>query len=248
MVIENKRVDVSTLSDLFNVSEVTIRKDLEHLEKQGVLIRTYGGAILNEMTNQADSELQSTSEDHHIKAIGKLIPYLVEDGDLLYLGTGPICTEIARNLRIKSNLTVITNNLTAAIELSENPDIRIITPPGQLIRNNGYCSTVGPEVLTYLEKRYIDKAIVAADAVRFSVGFTLQDDSLCRIASKMLANADQRIMAVSSESFNKNAFSLLGDLNIASIVVSDERMPNDYLNFFYDNNIRVFTSYDIENL
>jgi DeoR/GlpR family transcriptional regulator of sugar metabolism len=248
IVLENRRVDVSNLSEQFSVSEVTIRKDLEYLEKQGFLIRIHGGAILNEMSSGTSGEYPSVTEDSHIKTIGKIVSCLIEDGDLLYLGTGSLCTQIALNLKEKNNLTIITNNLAAAMEISENPKIRIILPPGLLMRVNGFCSLVGSETMTFLENRLIDKAIIGADAVRFSVGFTLQDDELCRISRRMLENADKRIIAISSENFNRNAFSLLGELTIANTVVSDEHMPEDYVQFFYENNVRVFTSYDIENL
>jgi DeoR/GlpR family transcriptional regulator of sugar metabolism len=249
-IFKTKRVDVSSLSHELAVSEVTIRKDLENLEKSGILIRTHGGAVLNEVAVNPADNLYSTvvTEEQHSQAIAKLIAHLVHEEDLLFLGAGILCTKIAQELKLVNNLSIITNNASAAIELSENSEININMPPGQILRRAGYCSLTGMKTLDFLENVYVDKAIIGVDSVKFNTGFSVQDDDLCKIYKYMLNNADERILVMNGENFNKNAFAVLGPLTLANVIVSDEQMPEEYMNYFYENNIKVFTSYNIEDV
>ena len=140
ILLEYKRADVSRLSKLLSVSEVTIRKDLEHLEKSGFLIRTHGGAVLNEGPVASESLDYQIDPDEleHKQMIGSIVSQLVSNGDFIYLGCGTTCIEVARCLKSKQILTVITNNISAAIELSNNSDIAIITTGGNLIKKITY--------------------------------------------------------------------------------------------------------------
>jgi len=249
ILYETKRVDVSELSARLQVSEVTIRKDLIYLEKAGILIRTHGGAVLMEsnagMPNPYEND-GSTESRHH--AIALVVACMVSEGELIYLGAGPVCTDIAKELKKKAHLNVLTNNITAAVLLSENPNINIITPPGELSRKQDICVLTGEDTVSYMDSRYVDKAILSVDAAKFSTGFSIQDPGICKIYSQAILHADEKIIAVNSDNFNKNAISPLGALTIADKVVSDENMPEDYISFFYSNNIQVYTSYDIENI
>ncbi len=242
-----ERVEVSQLSRELGVSEVTIRKDLEHLEQIGVVIRTHGGAVLKEQLVQGADE-PADDELGPDETIARIIPYMVDDGDLVYLGTQGICTVIAKYLRTKNALSVVTNNVSAAVELADNPDINIIMPGGQMSKRAGLCTLTGLDTTEFLAMKSVDKAIISADAVKLSTGYSVQDPGVAQIYRDITQRADAVIVAVEGELFNKNAIALVGPLTLAHTIVSDNSMPEDYMQHFYENGIKVFTSYDLDNL
>lgn len=250
LIYETKRVDVSELSERFSVSEVTIRKDLEYLEKANVLIRTHGGAVLNEVVSIPEKSIYTSNniQNTNIKNIGSLFPYLISDNEFIFLGTGSICTEIARNLKSKKNLTVLTNNISAAIHLSENQNIKVMTTPGQVVREKDEIFLTNSDVATFLSNRYVDKCILEVDAINSAIGFCINDSFLCDIYKQIIKNSNQVLIGVESNNFNKNAFSILGNFSIAHQVVSDVNVPDEFMKLFLEHNIKVFTSYDIGNL
>ncbi|MEG0256996.1 MAG: DeoR/GlpR family DNA-binding transcription regulator [Christensenella sp.] len=250
MALEYKRVDVSRLSRFFSVSEVTIRKDLERLEKEGFLIRTHGGAVLNEGSSPVESYTEPINSAEIIRkqAIGSVVSQLIDNGDLIFLGEGTTCTEIARHLKVKLDLTVITNNISAAIELSANAGIMVITTGGALKRERNSFSLEGPSVLEFLSTKYVDKIIISPNGISFNSGFSMQNDLLAQIYRQVLNKPCQRIICADSDKFNKNAFLSFGKLTDSDIVVTDEAAPEEYLKFFFEHDIRVFNAYDIESM
>ena len=247
ILTQQKRVEVSQLSRQLSVSEVTIRKDLEHLEQSGVLIRTHGGAVLKESSFQSVADISEESLDP-AETIARIIPHMVDDGDLIYLGTQAVCTVIARYLRTKTALSVITNNVSAAVELGDNPNINIIMPGGQMTKRGGLCTLTGLDTAAFLSMKSVDKAIISADGVKLATGYSVQDPGVAQIYRDMVQRADAVIVAVESEYFNKNAFAEFGGLTLANTIVSDNSMPEDYMQYYYENGIKVFTSYDLDNL
>ncbi|MGI6069753.1 MAG: DeoR/GlpR family DNA-binding transcription regulator [Blautia sp.] len=250
LIMQNKRVDVSELSSQFQVSEVTIRKDLMYLEKAGILIRTHGGAILPEALAKEHSALFSEASplNENEQAIALTVSCLIGDYDLIYLGCGSLCTEIAKELKNKPGLNVLTNNINAAYALAANPNINILTPPGNFTNRQNSCLLTGSDTLEFLREKYVDKAIFCPDAINYKQGFLVQDPDIANIYRSISKNADEIILAAASDTFNRNAFVSFHDLDSVHKVISDPHMPEDYITYFFDHSIQVFTSYNLENL
>lgn len=247
LINETKRVDVSELSKQFDVSEVTIRKDLAYLEKAGILIRTYGGAVSPEIYPTASEQSQPVSvvdEPDSSRSIAQTIFSIISDNDLIYLGTDKLCVEIAKKLAEKEFLSVLTNNVSAAIELSRNPQLSITMPPGNLTTHKGIQILTGSETLAFLSRMYVDKSILCPEAVNFNRGFCMQDSDLARCNSIMLDNSDCKIYAAPHDRFGRNALMPFATLEHADKVIGDEKLPEEYIRFFYDHQIQVYTSYD----
>lgn len=244
-----KKIDVSQMSETLGVSEVTIRKDLEYLEKEGLLIRTHGGAVLRESA-PLQEELASVSEPaiEHFRSISNTIACLVADGDMIYLGAGLLCLSIAKAMKSRKFLTVVTNNLSAACVLSENPGIRVICAQGTVYREQEVCTIKGPEAFQYLSTLSYDKLIIGVDSFKANRGFSMQDGDLAQLYKSLVKNTDQRIIAATSDCFDRNALYPFGDFDAATTLVSDEQLPEEAIRFFYDRNIKVFTTYDLEKI
>lgn len=116
---EKRKVAVSEMCDVFNVSGATIRADLRQLEEEGLLTRTHGGAVLR--TRASFEQASDAREIVNLSAkerIGQRAAALVEDGDIIVLDTGTTTLHIARNIRDRQNVTVVTNGKPAALGFS----------------------------------------------------------------------------------------------------------------------------------
>lgn len=133
ILVEYKRADVSNLSSLLSVSDVTIRKDLERLENEGFLTRTHGGAVINE-NSPSDNlyNILDIPEIEHKQMIGLIAAQIVNNNEAIFIGPGTTCLQIAKNLKDKKNLTVVTNNVSAALSLSDVSGVRVILTGGDM--------------------------------------------------------------------------------------------------------------------
>ncbi len=123
---EKRKVAVSEMCDVFNVSGATIRADLRQLEEEGLLTRTHGGAVLR--TRASFEQASDAREIVNLSAkerIGQRAA-LVEDGDIIVLDTGTTTLHIARNIRDRQNVTVVTNDYQIARELEASASIQTI--------------------------------------------------------------------------------------------------------------------------
>jgi DeoR/GlpR family transcriptional regulator of sugar metabolism len=131
LIDSNGQVTVAELNDLLNVSEATIRRDLEEMAGMGWVRRTHGGAVRAERATKEPPVLQRQQEQAAAKQrIGRLAATFVQKDQTLFLGSGTTVHEIARNLHDIPNLTVITNSLNVINELAERDHISLIVIGG----------------------------------------------------------------------------------------------------------------------
>src|SRR5665648_688899 len=158
---KEEQVNVSELSQRFLVSEVTIRKDLRHLEKKNFLIRSRGGAMKQSLINTDLSIYDRRKQNIKLKeAIGKAAAVLIRDGETILLDTGTTIMELAKQLPKKIDITVITNSVDITFRLAEYPNIRVIMPGGILRRNS--LALVGEQAAESLRNYYCDKYFLSA--------------------------------------------------------------------------------------
>ena len=133
LVEQKGRVTVTELSHQFEVSEATIRRDLEKLDGQGWIQRTHGGAVQVERATKEPPMLQRINEQRTEKQhIGQAAANLVKDGETIFLGSGTTVLEIARQLPRNLRLTVITNSLPVVNKLADRSNIELIVIGGML--------------------------------------------------------------------------------------------------------------------
>ncbi|MDU4311729.1 MAG: DeoR/GlpR family DNA-binding transcription regulator [Klebsiella michiganensis] len=159
---EKRKVAVSEMCDVFNVSGATIRADLRQLEEEGLLTRTHGGAVLR--TRASFEQASDAREIVNLSAkerIGQRAAALVEDGDIIVLDTGTTTLHIARNIRDRQNVTVVTNDYQIARELEASPSIQTILLGG--IVKKGYHCVVAINGRSILDTLNVDKAFMGAE-------------------------------------------------------------------------------------
>lgn len=228
---EEKRVVVSELSQEYGVSEETIRRDLEKLEKDGLATKSYGGATLNENTSiDMPFNVRKKKNVAGKQRIADLVAGLVGDGEHIILDASTTAVFIAKALRQKERLTVITNSLEIMIELSDMPGWNIISTGGSL--KEGYLALFGPRAAAGFSAFHVEKAIFSCKGFDPEQGITEADEQFSQSKQVMMKSADTKILAVDSSKFGQVAFSRVCSLNEIEIVATDRKPEARWLDLF----------------
>lgn len=133
MITRQRTVKNSELMERFNISIETVRRDLEYLEQQGILRRVYGGAVLNQsLSGEPEYASRAKTQHREKNAIAAAAAKLVQSGDSIYLGVGTTVQAMAQHLKKTEDLTVFTNAIRTAVELSDAHNCSVILPGGKL--------------------------------------------------------------------------------------------------------------------
>lgn len=228
---EEKRVVVGELSQLFQVSEETIRRDLDKLDKDGLAIKSYGGATLNENTNiDMPFNIRKKRNVDGKRKIAEIINGLIEDGDHIALDASTTAVFISKALKEKERITVITNSIEILVELSDVSDWNIISTGGSI--KEGYLALVGPRVAETLTTYNVEKAIVSCKGLDLEKGITDGNEQFSQAKQAMIRSAQKFILAVDHTKFDKAAFSKIGDICEVDVVVTDENPGAKWLGYF----------------
>lgn len=249
VILDRGQVDVNTLSALLNVSDVTIRSDLEQLELEKFIYRTHGGAVLNEdyvrQSQNAQSAMPGLVEyDKNREYIGNIAADMVEENKWIFLGQGTTCYYIARALVSKPRLRVVTNSMLVGTVLSQNKSSQIILTGGNLMHDHMYL--YGEGFLQSLENIYFSKAFIGVAGIDFHGGITVADAPEQFICAKIREISSQLIIAADYKKFGATDFMRIGGLHFADVIISNEKIPEEYKSWFFDNGVTLFTSYRIK--
>ena len=186
------------LSKMLNTSTATIRRDLEKLEKTGFLERTRGGAVLSRRLSQESEYQQRLLDNPDAKhLIGKTAASLIEDGDVVFLNGGTTTIEILRHIRPNVNITIITNSLSAALEISSVGFELVIlggTYQPASLSVGGYFS------LDCLKQIYADKFFIGVDGISLKYGITFPLKTEAEIVRTMMERTRGSIYVVADHS------------------------------------------------
>jgi len=243
-LLREKRVDVFELSELFSVTEVTIRRDLDKLEQEGFLVKTYGGAVLK---NEFSKQLPTFESDDNLveekRLIGKIASQMIESGEAIFLTSGTTCLEVARNIKDKK-LTVVTNDLLIGYELKDKTGIKTIVTGGDLIQSTS--TLVGGFALQALNGIYINKAFVEVKGVNFDSCYTVDSYEEVMIIQEVKKISSEIIVVADYTKFNYTAFARLGELTMAKKVISNKQLPSEYKKYFFEQAIKLYTTFEFE--
>jgi DeoR/GlpR family transcriptional regulator of sugar metabolism len=220
-ILENQgSVLVTDLVSQFEVSEMTIRRDLDVLERKGLLRRVHGGAVSDRGRSYEPPFLsRSTTHQEEKARIGKMAAELVRSGDSITLDVGTTTLEVARNLAEKQNLTILTPCFQIAALLCENPSIRLILTGG--ILRHSELSMVGHLAERVFEEFYVDKLFLAAAGVDFESGLTEYNLEDTLVKQAMIRTAKQVILVTDASKFNQVAFTAIAPIDVIDTVVTD---------------------------
>ncbi len=216
------RIRVNDLARDLGVSEVTIRQDLDLLEKNELLRRTHGGAILSrKISEERPFQLEATSFKEEKERIGKAAAELVTDGDTVFLDVGTTLTEVARCLRGKKRITVITNALNIALLLEEAPDITVIVTGGTLREKQH--SLVNPYGSLIINQIHADLALIGATGIEVEHGITNVNIAEAEIKSLFIKNASKSILLCDSSKIGNISLAKVAGLSEIDLLITDHQ-------------------------
>lgn len=224
---EKGEVLVTTLSKEFDVSEVTIRNDLDHLERKNLLVRARGGAIHTENLVGIDQRIAVKNKIHAAEkaAIGKKASSLISDGDTIIIDSGTTTAEIVKHLESVRQLNVITNALNIANLLMVHPTINVIIPGGYLRQNA--MSLVGPLAEKNLRNFFVDKVFLSTDGFDTKQGIFTPNIDEAHLNGIMIEIAKEVILVTDSSKFKRKSLAFICGLEKIKKVVTDKGIQPD---------------------
>jgi DeoR family transcriptional regulator of aga operon len=239
MLAENGKVYVHELSALFEVSEVTIRNDLDQLEKKNHLIRARGGALKMEGQVALDFNLSEKHQLHYAEKarIGKKAAGLIGDSETIILDSGTTTAEIARNLMGVENVSVVTNAINIVNILVKCPSINVIIPGGYLRKNS--LSLVGPFASKNLKSLYVDKAFIGVDGFDPSLGAFTPNIEEAFLNEIMIDIAKEVILVADSSKFNRKSLAHICPVSRIDVIITDEGISPSDKKKLEDHGVRV---------
>ncbi|RKD32078.1 DeoR/GlpR family DNA-binding transcription regulator [Thermohalobacter berrensis] len=234
------KVRVKELSKLYNVSEATIRRDLQELEERGMIKRTHGGAVLTEHTKFEPTFLEKEDKFHEEKeAIGKLAASLIEDGDTIAIDSGTTTLEIAKNIKAK-NLTIVTNSLDIAYEIGKRSDIEVVITGGMMRWKTR--AMVGPIADNTIKNLRVDKVFLGTNGICIKKGITTPNLIEAQTKRALLKIASQAIVVCDHTKFNQVSFAKIADINEVDIIITDNKLPSKLLDKYKEQDIEIMIS------
>ncbi|WPP43671.1 DeoR/GlpR family DNA-binding transcription regulator [Paenibacillus hunanensis] len=222
LVNEHGSMRVTELSERCQVTEETIRRDLDRLERQGLLRRSHGGAVSVQSeqpeTPFSEREIMHAEEK---RRIAEQAVKLIEPNDRILLDASTTAWYMAASLP-DIPLTVLTNSIRVATQLSNREKIEVISTGGQLVSRS--LSFVGPLAERSLDTYYVNKLFLSCQGVHLERGVSESNELQGRVKQKMVGMADQVILLADASKFGVQAFAHVMNLNEVDQLITDSRI------------------------
>jgi DeoR family transcriptional regulator of aga operon len=216
------QVSIAELSDRLDVSEVTIRGDLEHLERRGILMRVRGGAIASRnRTLEMPLEETSTTNRAEKTAIAARAAAMVKDGQTVIIDVGSTTTEMAKALSPDlDRVSVITNGLNIALILEALRGVSVIVTGGTLRPLQH--SLVAPMGALLLDQLNADMVFLGCNGVHPARGFTNSNIAEAEIKQAMVRSAERVVVLADHDKIGKVASAFVADISSADLLITDD--------------------------
>ncbi|MDD2971859.1 MAG: DeoR/GlpR family DNA-binding transcription regulator [Lachnospiraceae bacterium] len=219
---EEGNVSVTALAEKFQVSAMTIRRDLYFFEKQGALETNYGGAHLpQERIESPDFSTRNEQMISNKRAIGRKAGSFMREGDVIFLDAGSTVLQIAKYFP-DIHATVITTSIPVVQYLSSNSKIKLVVAPGIYRRDAG--GTLSIDTIEYLKKYYVKKSFISALACSPEGGVMAIDELDCYQKQIMWENSRESFLLADHTKFQQYAPLLCNKLEDYSYILTDQDM------------------------
>lgn len=235
LLTENKKVEVTKLSDLLHVSQVTIRKDLDILESRGLIIREHGYATLNDsddINNRLAYHYESKLE------IAKRAAASVQNGETIMIESGSCCALVAMEIaNTKKDVTLITNSAFIADYIRKIGTVKIVLLGGEY--QNESQVMVGPITKKCAEAFFVDKLFIGTDGFTIETGFTGNDYMRSEAVRDMAKQASNVIVVTDSVKFSQKGVVKLIDTEKVNYIYTDSDIPVDIEEYLLQKSIEI---------
>jgi DeoR/GlpR family transcriptional regulator of sugar metabolism len=230
MIEKDGKVEIEELVHKLNVSNMTIRRDLAKLEKGGKIVRTHGGAVkANVLTTETPYLTKSVSKIEQKRTIAKYCSNLIPKGSNILLDSGTTTLEIAKEIKMRDDLTIVTNDLKIASELLDCPS-QVICTGGSLQKGLGVM--FGPHTQSILKQIKVDILFLGAHAIDLRTGLSAPTLEKALIKRLMIESASKTWVVADFSKFNKCAFSQVCPLDLVDAIITDSKFSEeDHIRF-----------------
>jgi DeoR/GlpR family transcriptional regulator of sugar metabolism len=215
-------VRIQDLCPGLGVSASTIRRDLDHLERQGLLVRTHGGAIAPETERDTPTSTEDAYSPQRMQ-IGAAVADLIEQGQTVFLGPGAAMLAVAHHLAGKPGVTVVTNALNVAAHLSEQSLLPVIVIGGQLERKES--ALLGHIAEGALRELRADRAVIHAAGMHVPDGITAENLAVAQLLRTVIELIPEVIVVVESAQWGRTAPAYLAPVDAIDVVVTERAVP-----------------------
>lgn len=219
-------VKVNELAKKFQTTDMTVRRDLALLEKQGLLTRSYGGAVMNGKVG-TESNFHSKQYDYsEIKSqLSIKAASLITDGDSIGIDIGTTAFEISKHLKGKKDINVITASLPVVVELSNDPDIKVICTGGELSQKD--LSFTGHHAISTVQEYVLDKIFVGVAGISFERGYTLYNIQDALVKREFIKCARELIIVANSNKLGVEKYAFLCKIEMATKIITDSGISDE---------------------
>ena len=230
------KVIVSSLSREFGVTEETIRRDIEKLEREGLATKTYGGAVTTAKQNKDLPYMVRKKSNVDLKQkIAKEVAMMIKDGDQIMLDASSTSLFVVREIKSLSNITIITNSLEILLELGDKTGWTILSTGGTL--REGAYSLSGSSAERMIRDHHVDFAICSAKGLDANMGITESNEKDAEMKKAIFNAATTKILAMDNTKFDNISFIKVCDIKDVDIIVTDRSPGAAWEKRFADNHV-----------
>ncbi|MDD7114686.1 MAG: DeoR/GlpR family DNA-binding transcription regulator [Lachnospiraceae bacterium] len=230
-----QKIEVSRLAEMLDVSQVTIRKDLDFLEEEGLLAREHGYALIK---NANDINTRLTINYETKLKIATKAAEMVSNGETVMLESGSTCALLAEQLaKLKKDITIITNSAYIAIRIRELPIRKVLLLGGEYQKE--YQGMVGPLIRKCAKEFFVDKFFVGTDGFIPEAGFTCDDLMRVETMKYMADSANRMIILADSTKFSQKGVVIQSTFSEIDTICTDSGVSSEVLDILAKNNIQV---------
>lgn len=233
----NNIVRIAQLSKNLGVTRQTIRRDLAELEKTGLIKKVHGGAILNKTNVEPSYSIRNNTNIQEKEIIAKKAVEFVDEGDAIFLDIGTTTLMMAKKLKKRNKLTVITNFLLIALELANSPGIKVIMSGGEL--RGEELSLSGPISNKSVENIFLDKSFIGVGGLSIEGGFTDYHLDESEFRRMMIKHSKKSYALADHSKMNVTAIFKSADIHEIDVLITDDKSPESLLKHLAEKGIEV---------
>ena len=237
MLLTNKKVLVSELVGHFNVSDETIRRDLDQIAQDGIAEKIYGGATLNDKGPELPFKIRQSNNPTQKQHIANIISPLVKDGDSIILDASSTAVFVAKALKDKKRLKIITNALEVMLEVSDMPGWDVICTGGQLAGN--YLALHGQRTMHDIAGICADVLIFSCKGLDIAHGVLESNDAFAQVKKEMIKAAKTKILAADYSKFDCYAFAKTENFCDIDILATNTMPEKRWVQHLKKNGVKV---------
>ena len=238
ILLREKAVSITNLSEQFDTSNASIRRDLEKLELQGLVKRTYGGAVLIEgITEEIPLFVREIEQKAAKQKIAGTAARYIVDQDIIFMDSSTTTKELTGFLSEKKNLTVITNGIRAMTDLSQLDNVEVYGISGRLRKPS--LSMVGNQAETNVTNYWGAKLFFSCTGMWISHGAMDYSDAEAEVRKKMMTVSQEVILLCDHTKFDRPAFYKICSFSRINILITDHHLSSQWETLLQQNGVEI---------